>query len=163
MRQDRTWHSCGIQWLVLGLWLAMAGSSLAQEIKKSGSVVKVEAKAGSAGEDGLQNVTITLAIDKGWHIYANPVGFDDLASSQTTITLSSGKKLGNVRITYPEGKLVKDKVLGGEYKIYENKVTIKASFRREAGDTGPLEVATKFQACNASSCLLPATVKVTVP
>ena len=56
------------------------------------------------------------------------------------------------------------KVLRGElpaHKIYEDKVTIKATVKRAKDDTSPLEVSIKFQACNDRMCLLPTTVKVT--
>ena len=41
---------------------------------KSDSVVKATAAAAKPDADGKQTVTLTLAIDKGWHLYANPVG-----------------------------------------------------------------------------------------
>ena len=40
---------------------------------------------------------------------------------------------------------------------------IKATVKRAKGDTSPLEVSVKFQACDEKMCLLPATVKVAVP
>ena len=51
----------------------------------SDSVVKATAVADKPGPDGKQTVTLTLAIDKGWHLYANPVGTDDLAPVQTVV------------------------------------------------------------------------------
>src|SRR5207244_2341203 len=87
---------------------ALAGAAHAQ-LKKSDTVVKAEAKADKIGADGTQVVTITLTIDKGWHLYANPVGNADLSDNQTTATLSSTNKLQDVKVEYPEGKLVKDK------------------------------------------------------
>jgi hypothetical protein len=138
---------------------ALAGTARAQ-LKKSDTVVKAEAKADPVGADGKQLVTITLTIDKGWHLYANPVGNADLADSQTAVSVSSKNKLQDVKVEYPEGKLVKDKVVG-DYKTYEGKVTIKATVSRAKGDTEPLEVAVKVQACSESQCLLPATVNLT--
>jgi uncharacterized protein YyaL (SSP411 family) len=132
--------------------------------KKSDAVVKVTAKAEPAkpGADGKQTVTITLEIDKGWHIYANPPGLDDLASSQTEVSISSEKKLKDVKIEYPEGKEVKDSVIGN-YKVYDDEVSIKATIERTAADSGALEVTMKFQACNEKHCLLPATKTLKVP
>src|SRR5262249_33401290 len=50
--------------------------------KRSDSVVKVTAKAEpeKPGADGKQVVIVTLIIDKGWHLYANPVGPEDLSA-----------------------------------------------------------------------------------
>ncbi len=129
---------------------------------KSDSVVKVKATADKPGDDGKQVVTVTLTVDKSWHIYANPVGLDDLADVQTKVTITGKAKPEKVDVTYPEGKVKKDAVVGN-YNIYEGEVKIKATVQRAKGDAGPLEVSVKVQACNESQCLLPATVKVSVP
>jgi uncharacterized protein YyaL (SSP411 family) len=132
--------------------------------KKSDSVVKITAKAEPAkpGDDGKQVVTITLTIDKGWHLYANPPGMEDLEAVMTKVSVSSKKELQDVKVEYPEGKEINDPAVG-KYKVYEDEVKIKATVQRAAGDTGPLEVTVKFQSCNDKQCLLPATRKVTVP
>ena len=138
---------------------ALAGAARAQ-LKRSDAVVKAEAKADKVGADGTQVVTITLTIDKGWHLYANPVGNADLSDSQTSASLSSKNKLQDVKVEYPEGKFVKDKTVG-DYKTYDGTVTLKATVRRAKGDTEPLDVEVKVQACSDSQCLLPATLKLT--
>ena len=153
--------------VVAGAIVALALASVygpsevaAQGAKKSDSVVKVNVTADKPGTDGKQVVTVTLTMDKGWHTYANPVGNKDLNEVQTTVTIS-GKNKPEAKIEYPMGVLVKDDVVG-DYKVYEDKVTIKATVQRAKGDTDPLEVAVKFQACTDKQCLLPATVKVNV-
>ena len=137
---------------------------VAEQGKKSDSVVKVTAKAEpeKSGADGKQKVTITITIEDGWHIYANPAGLEDLESVQTKVTITAKSKPEEVKIEYPEGKEIKDKVIGN-YKVYEEKATIKATVRRSAGDDSPLEITVKFQACNDKQCLLPATKTLTVP
>ncbi len=146
--------------------LAPGGRGVGGEggLKKPADVVKVKAAAEppKPGADGKQVITVTLAIDKGWHVYANPVGVEDLAAAQTTVTVGGKAKPEDVRIEYPKGTEVEDNVVG-KYRVYEDAVTIKAAVRRAPGDAGPLEVAVKFQACTKQQCLLPATVKVTVP
>jgi DsbC/DsbD-like thiol-disulfide interchange protein len=148
---------------LLALFGIVAATSqvLGQGAKKSDSVVKVSAAADKPDAGGRQTVTVTLAIDAGWHTYANPVGLEDLADTQTTISFTGNTKPEVLKIDYPAGKVVKDKTVG-DYKIYEDKAAIKATVRRAKGDTSPLEVTVKFQACNESKCLLPATVKVPV-
>jgi DsbC/DsbD-like thiol-disulfide interchange protein len=141
------------------VFATLTGAARAQ-LKKSDSVVKVEAKGDKIADDGSQAVTITLTVDKGWHLYANPVGNEDLTDNQVTVTLSAKNKLQDVKIEYPEGKLVKDKTVG-DYKTYEGTVTIKATVRRAKGDTEPIDVAVKLQACDKATCLAPATVKLT--
>jgi hypothetical protein len=138
--------------------LAVAAPVLGQA-KKSDEVVKATAKAEKPGADGKQVVSITLEIDKEFHIYANPIGNEDLASNQTTVTLTGKGKLDKVE--YPVGKVKPDKVVG-DYKIYKDKVTIKATVQRAKGETGPLEFAVKLMACTETKCLQPGTVKLSV-
>src|SRR5262249_7612847 len=129
---------------------------------KSDSVVKAKATAGKTGTDGKQEVTIDLTVTKNFHIYANPVGNDDFASNQTSVTITGKTKLEGVKVDYPAGTVVKDKVLG-DYKVYKDKATIKATVTRAKGDTGPLTVVIKIQACDDKRCLEPAKITLTVP
>jgi DsbC/DsbD-like thiol-disulfide interchange protein len=128
---------------------------------KSDSKVKVTATADKPGSDGKQVVTVTLDIDNGWHAYANPVGSSDFPGLPTTVTITAGQKPEKVTVEYPKGKMMKDDV-SGAYFVYEGKTTIKAVVQRAKGDTSPLDVAVRVQACNDKSCLQPATVKLTV-
>jgi hypothetical protein len=129
-------------------------------------VVKITAAADKPDAKGRQVVTVTLAIDKPWHLYANPVGPDDLTSAQTELTVAGKAKL--VKADYPKGVKVEDTVVG-TYMTYEGKVEIKLTVERPAGDAGPLELVAKFMACEFSAdgkagrCLLPAKVPVKMP
>jgi DsbC/DsbD-like thiol-disulfide interchange protein len=143
--------------LITGLALT-AGRAAAP--LKSDSVVKATAVAGKPDADGKQTVTLTLAIDKGWHLYANPVGQEDLASVQTTVKVKAKDALENVKVDYPAGKKIKDTVIG-DYVVYEDAATIKISVNRAKGDDSPLELTVKLQACSDSTCLQPGEVKLT--
>jgi DsbC/DsbD-like thiol-disulfide interchange protein len=152
----------------LGACLALSapGTPAFAQAKKSDSVVKVTATATRPDADGKQTVTLTLDIEKPWHVYANPVGNDSLDDAATTVTLDAKEKPEVLKVDYPAGKVEKDEVVG-DYKIYEDRVVIKAAVRRARGDTGPLTVSVKLQACStmgkSGMCLVPATVKVSVP
>lgn len=162
MSRTSTRYAVGILALIpMVLLLGEAGTASAQA-KKSDAVVKVEAKAdGKPDANGKQSLTITLDVDKGWHIYANPVENEDLASVQTVVGVASKVKLEDVKVVYPAGKPYG---IGDEkHKIYEGKVTIKAHVKRAAGDTGPLEVSIKLQSCSDKTCLFPVTLKKEVP
>jgi DsbC/DsbD-like thiol-disulfide interchange protein len=145
---------------LLVLLLASASDAKAQ-VKKSDSVVKVSASADKPDADGKQTVTITLDIESPWHLYANPVDNEDLANAQTVILITGKAKPEEVKIDYPAGKQYVDR--GIKYNVYEGKVAIKAHVKRAKDDSGPLEVSVKLQACDKSKCLIPATVKVSVP
>ncbi|HZY83774.1 MAG TPA: protein-disulfide reductase DsbD N-terminal domain-containing protein [Gemmataceae bacterium] len=142
------------------LALAACAADAAAQAKKSDAVVKAAAKADKPGPDGKQTVTLTLTVERPWHLYANPVGNKDLADVETTIT--AGGKAKVEKIEYPAGKVVKDAAVG-DYKVYEDTVTIKVHLQRAKNDTGPVDLSVKLQACNDKTCLLPATIKVAAP
>jgi hypothetical protein len=128
----------------------------------SADVVKATATADKPDADGKQTVTITLDIAKSWHIYPNPIGNKDLEDQRTVVTVGAGMRLIIVDVTYPQGKLRKDDIVG-DYRIYEGTVTIKANVRRtDKDDTTPLTVEVKVQAWSDKSNLLPGTIKVPV-
>jgi DsbC/DsbD-like thiol-disulfide interchange protein len=106
-------------------------------------------------------VTVTLSIESPWHLYANPVGVDDLKSGQTAITVSGASKPEVVSIEYPKGKKIKDAIVG-DYSIYESEVAIKVTIKRPKDAKGNVEFAVRLQACNDKSCLPPSTVKSTI-
>jgi hypothetical protein len=129
---------------------------------KSDSVVKAMAKV----ESKMGNRTVVLVhldINKGWHLYANPVGHDDLASSQVVVTLKDiGAKPEAVKVAYPAGHVKQDPILG-KYHVYEGQVEIRAVVDRAPGAAGPLEVNVKLAACDKNQCLPPAVVHFTLP
>lgn len=141
--------------LVLALGLPAAAGP------KSEDKVKIAAQADKPDADGNQTVTLTLEVEKDWHLYANPVNNPDLEEAKTVVAFGKPEA---ARVFYPEGRRVKDKVLG-DYSTYEGKVIIRAQVRRARGDTAPLEVSIKLQACNdiKGQCLEPSTAKITVP
>jgi DsbC/DsbD-like thiol-disulfide interchange protein len=148
--------------LALALPALIGPTSAVAQAKKSDAVVKVAASADKPGADGKQVVTVTMTINKGWYIYANPVGLEDLASNKTVVTVGAKQKLASVKVDYPTPVVKKDKTLG-DYKIYQDKAVIKATVQRARGDTSPLQVTVDFMSCDGSRCLLPAKVKISVP
>lgn len=144
--------------LTFGAALTPAGAQ-----DKQPNPVKVTAEAAKPDDKGVQTITLTVQIDKPYHLYANPVGNMDLEAAQTTVKfVGKNKPEEVVKIEYPEGKTTKDKVVG-DYRTYEDKAVIKATVRRAKGDAGPLEIEVSYQACTDKSCLQPAKAKVTVP
>src|SRR6516165_5796978 len=131
--------------VALVAFLACNARPVHAQAKKSDSVVKAEAKADKPDADGKQTVTITLDIEKPWHLYANPVDNEDLASAKTDVTITAKDKTENVKIEYPKGKVIVDAAVGN-YKVYEGKIEIKATLKRAKGDDSPLEVNIKLQA-----------------
>jgi hypothetical protein len=147
--------------LLVGLTVSAGWCACPANAAKSDSVIKVTAKADKPDSDGKQVIIITLAIDKDYHAYANPIGAKDFPGIATQVTVKADNKPQNVKVDYPKGKLVKDTTVGNHF-IYENKAVIKATVLRAKGDTGPLDIAVKIQACTDKTCLEPSTVKLTV-
>src|SRR5207249_5017870 len=54
--------------------------------KKSEAVVKIDASATKPDDDLQQTVTVSIAIDKSWHLYANPVP-SDFPGIPTAVTI----------------------------------------------------------------------------
>jgi DsbC/DsbD-like thiol-disulfide interchange protein len=132
------------------------GAGQGDDAFRSSSKVKATVTADKPGADGKQVITVHLAIDKGWHIYANPNGESGIA---TTVKVE-GKKAEDVKVEYPEGKAVKDP--DGKYFVWEDSAAIKVTVAR-AKDEASVKLKVKFQACNDKTCLMPATVELTAP
>ena len=128
---------------------------------KSESKVKVTAEASKIDKDGKQTVTLTLTIEKGWHLYANPVNHDFLEGAQTKVKVAAKGKLSEVKTMYPAGKTHVEKT--GNYDVYEGTVKIPVTLKRSAGDTSPLEISIDIQACDSSVCLKESKIKLMVP
>jgi DsbC/DsbD-like thiol-disulfide interchange protein len=133
----------------------------AAQRKTSKDVVKVDTAAEKPDGNGVQVVTITLKVDEGWHVYANPVGNKMLEDVETKVSIAEDSKPKITRVEYPPGKTKKDVL--GPYKVYENTVPIKVHLKREGADAGPVNLKLLIQACNENACLLPGEVKLTVP
>ena len=149
--------------LMLGLFAALMLTFVmnAEAGEKSDSKVKVSAKAEKVSADGKQKVSVTIAIEKTWYIYANPVKSEDFEDNATRITFLKGKEKLKAAVDYPVGT---PKSVGKiRFNIYEGTVTIDALVDRKMGDTGPLTVAVEVNSCSGGTCLAPGTVRVMVP
>src|SRR4051812_39497707 len=86
--------------------LALAGGTpdaSARPVKRSDAVVKVSAAATRPDADGNQTLTLTLDVEKPWHLYANPVANKDLEDNQTEVTVEGKLKPEKVQVEYPAG------------------------------------------------------------
>jgi uncharacterized protein len=126
----------------------------------SADVVKATATLGPPDKDGKRALTVMLTIDKPWHVYANPVGNDDLEGARTTVEAYAGGKKLSTKVEYPKGTAEKDDK-GAEYHVYSGPQTITGSVA--ATDATELEVRVKVQACTTGEngrCLQGATLKI---
>jgi DsbC/DsbD-like thiol-disulfide interchange protein len=150
---------------LLGLCtLAQAGEKqgpVASTAIRSDSVVHVTTN-GDKRQGDHEEIKVALAIDPGWHVYANSVG-KDFPGVPTTVKIEAKPEPADVLIDYPEGTLVRDAFVGDHY-VYENATSIKLIVRwPDKANHHPFDVLVRLQACSKQKCLLPANVKVRVP
>ena len=123
-------------------------------------MVKATATLGPPDKDGKRALAVNLTIDKPWHVYANPVGNDDLEGARTTVEVYAGGKKLPAKVEYPKGAAEKDEK-GAEYHVYSGSQTITGTV--PAKDATDLEVRVKVQACTTGEngrCLQGATLKI---
>jgi hypothetical protein len=126
---------------------------------KSDSVVEAKAVAGKVGDDGRQVVTITLEIAPKCYLIASPAP-DDLEHVQVRVRGKGSPRV--LKLQYPEGDVVKDKLLG-DYRTYKGRVTIRAVVQRTKGDNAPMTVAVRVHAYSQICCYVPATIELSAP
>src|SRR5262249_44008009 len=123
-------HGLGLAVLV-GTMAFLPAFISAQDAKAkvtSSDKIKLKVEADKAGADGKQNVMLSLDIEKGWHVYANPVGDDLLEDAATKLTFLADGSPVEAKVEYPKGKTV---TAGPDrYNVYEDSVTIKATVQR---------------------------------
>jgi uncharacterized protein YyaL (SSP411 family) len=124
--------------------------------RESADVVKAELKAEPV-KDGAQAFTVTLTVEKPWHVYAHPVGNETLKPAETTVEVLVGGKAVEAAVVYPKGEVVKD-AMAGDYRTYDGTVTLAGKLTR--GADGGLEVRVKLMACKEGTCLLPSVLKL---
>ena len=148
--------------LLLGFAALLAtvtsGNAVAAAPKRSEDNVKVTVKS-EKSEKGKIVVTLTIEIVSGWHIYANPVGLKDLASSQTSVMFKQGDKRLDAKVEYPDGKLNKNEIIG-DFKTYEGTVIIKATV--DVPEAGAVEGEIFLRTANDRLCVVPSKVKIKV-
>jgi len=124
--------------------------------KESSDVVGAKLVVGDV-VDGKRTVMVTLTISDGWHIYANPVGSDELLDSQTRLTVFLDGKEAKAEIAYPKGKAITDSA-GAKYGVYEGTSTLTATVT--AAKDAAIEVRVKLIACKDGKCLLPSNIRL---
>jgi hypothetical protein len=120
------------------------------------AVVRVSAVVKTGAEQ--DEVMVTLRIEDGYHVNANPATYDYLIA--TSLAFDG---LTPTQVRYPAAALFKPSFAPAGLKVYEGEVTLSASF---PGGTirKDLEIraVVSAQACNSDICLPPAKLPVTV-
>jgi hypothetical protein len=143
-------------------WLCLSAGPprLAAQGDKS-THVKVTATAEKPDADGKQLIAVVLEFEPGWHAFANPVGREGFEKEATRIKASVGGKPVEAKFDYPPGTAVKAD--DGNFRVYENKVTIKGILQRDKGDAQPLKLTVGFQPCSNKRCLQHTDIERDIP
>lgn len=114
------------------------------------------------GEVGDISVKITIA--DGWHINGTDPGFEFLVPTTVDLDVPAGIHVADVRFPEPVERALK---LAGNktLKLYEGTIAIQARLRYErSAETASDPVVTlRYQACNDTLCLRPASITLQVP
>ena len=111
-------------------------------------------------------VRITLKIEDGWHINANPASAETLIA--TTADVRSELPIEMKRIEYPTPKRLEAAYADTAIDVYEGEVEIIATCHLaesvgEGVNKGTLRALIVFQACDERSCLKPAEQIIQIP
>jgi hypothetical protein len=118
----------------------------------------VRASGEAQGASDHDDITVTLIVDEGYHVNANPASFDYLIPTQLVLA-----GLSNTRVTYPDATVIKPKFAPDGLKVYQGRVNLRVAVPK--GTVGPGKPAAGnllVQACNEETCLPPATLPVTI-
>jgi len=96
-------------------------------------------------------IRIELAIEKHWHINANPASYDSLIPTQVRIS-DQGAPI-SIRLNYPEGHPI-SVGLDEPIQVYSGQIDLVANLPEQNGG-GPFQVEAQVQACNDSGLCLP--------
>jgi uncharacterized protein YyaL (SSP411 family) len=100
------------------------------------------------GHEGTRGFSVELKVGRGFHVYANPSGHQDLAATALTSVL--GRVL---EVRYPPGE--EDRATGEGVRVYKGRVTLEGQV--EMPRTGAPSVELRYQVCDDTRCLPPIT------
>ena len=146
-------------WASLTAYAALYGPSVAAKPEAApDSAAHVKATAQGTSLCDHDEILVTLTIDPGYHLNANPASIDYLIP--TVVTVPSAP---DAKITYPAGQVFKPKFSPEGISVYEGSVAIRAELtkgRLASATSTPLRI--DVQACTAQICLPPATLTVAI-
>ena len=134
----------------VGLAITAATASTAADALSTEAYVRADGKIRSLGDH--DEIAVTVVVDAGYHINANPASFDYLIPTSLSIDGVSG-----VQMSYPAATLIKPQFAPDGLKVYEGTIALKGIAAKGLVSSGKsLSAALKVQACNDQVCLPPA-------
>ena len=140
------------------------GGSSAQGPGTSVKFVKASATAVQIPAGGSAEATVTLTIQTGYHVNANPPTFSYLRPTEVLVETGEGVSVGF--ITYPNPLTKKFTFAEKPLAVYEGAAAIKVMLKAlPAAAKGPRSLPTKLsiQACDDQVCYAPGTLELSIP
>ena len=113
---------------------------------------------------GVQRYAVQLTIPETWHVNAHEPLEEYLIATELTLDAPDGVTVE--QIVYPEAELAKFSFSEDEMAVYEGVVNIGVQIRvAESAALGEQSIpaSVRYQACNDTTCLAPATLTVELP
>ena len=146
-------------WASLAAYAALygqPGEAKPEAALDSAAHVKVVAQGASYADH--DEIVVTLTIDPGYHVNANPASIDYLIP--TVITVPG---VPDAKITYPAGQILKPKFSPEGIAVYEGSVAITAELPKGGlASAATTLLSVGVQACTAQICLPPATLTAAI-
>lgn len=112
----------------------------------------------SQSTDTHKSVTITIKIDDGWHLNANPASLDFLIP--TVINIQS-EQSSTVQVDYPKTHTIKTPL--ATIQVYKDTIEINATIDSEQTiETSKIRALIQVQACQEGICYPPSQITVEV-
>jgi uncharacterized protein YyaL (SSP411 family) len=119
----------------------------------------VRAAAALKADANGDEIVVTLQVDDGYHINANPASLDYLIATSLTFD-----RLKPSKVEYPKAVRFKSALAPNGLDVYEGEVTLIAQFARGALlDQKNIQGTVRVQACDTQICLPPSDLPVSLP
>jgi hypothetical protein len=126
--------------------------------------VKATAAEAQVAAGGSSEAVVTVAVQSGYHVNANPPSDAYLKATEIIVTPADGLSVGFIK--YPTAVKKKFSFSAKQLAVYEGEVPIKVLLKAGAAATkGTHQLTAKLnvQACDDQLCYPPGTLEVTIP
>lgn len=121
--------------------------------------LNVEKKPGKIAKDDSFAATLSVKIEKGWHLYA--LEKIDGGPIPTSISLAENQPFELGTIDFPPPIETDDAVFGVVTKFYEDSAKFRLPLRAvQIPESAKIQVKVRYQICSSEMCLPPKSVLV---
>lgn len=129
---------------------SVATAQAAPKLPDSAEHVHTQGRWEAAGE-----VVVTIEVDPGYHINANPASDQDLVPTTLSVEGADG-----ATVEYPAGQKFKAPFASQDISVYTGHIELRE--RVPARSVAPRRAHLRVQVCNDRYCLAPATIDIAV-